>query len=807
MKSSLSFVLSILFFVQAQAGKVSGQVKDVKDLPLAFSSIIVKGTAKGTSANSAGYFSIELTPGSYILVAQHVGYKSVEKNVVISNEDAYVDFGLPEQQYDLGNVVVKNGEDPAYAIIRNAISKKSFYETENKKFTTEVYIKGRLQLRDYPKKFLGQKVNFEDGDTSKKKMIFLSETVARYSVEKPREKVEVVSTKVSGQSDGFGFSSPQIFSFYQNNINLGSLNPRGFISPISDNALNYYRYKFEGSFFENGIMVNRIQVIPKRRYEPLFNGYINIIEESWRIHSVQLKLYKENQMQLADTLIVEQLYVPLNNTWVIKQQTIFPSVKLLGFDGYGSFVQVFDNFDLDPVFPKKFFDNTILKFEDSANKKPQQYWDSIRPVPLIDIEIRDYQKKDSLEQAKKDPKYLDSLDRVRNKINVAALITTGQVFTNEKKKSSVYINGLLNAVSYNTVEGLTLDFNPTYTKRWDDKKRNRLSVTPELHYGFSNKHFNPNLAIGYRYGKKYFNSITISGGRKVYQIDNRNPISAYSNTIGSLLWERNFMKLYEAGVASINYTKGLGEGFTMGAAFEYQDRKPLMNTTDYKWRDLEDRDFTPNIVFAPHQASIASLNLQWQPGSKYIEFPERKINVGSAYPRLNATYTIGIKNLFSSDADFAKWRFGVSQDLNLKLAGRFSYNLAAGGFLSNKSTFLPDYTHYIGNRAAAAAPYLQSFQLMNYYAYSNTAKFYTEDNIEYHLNGLLTNKIPAFKKLNWFLVTGSNFLYINSNTLYGEVFLGLENILKVGRIDFVQSFTKNGWETSGIRFSFAGMIR
>ena len=91
------------------------------------------------------------------------------------------------------------------------------YLKEIKQFTTEVYIKGQMQLRDYPKKFMGQKVDFEDGDTSKQKMLLLSETIAKYSVSEPNQrKIEVVSTKVSGRSNGFGFSSPQIISFYEN---------------------------------------------------------------------------------------------------------------------------------------------------------------------------------------------------------------------------------------------------------------------------------------------------------------------------------------------------------------------------------------------------------------------------------------------------------------------------------------------------------------------------------------------------------------------------------------------------------------
>jgi hypothetical protein len=55
--------------------------------------------------------------------------------------------------------------------------------------------------------------------------------------------------------------------------------------------------------------------------------------------------------------------------------------------------------------------------------------------------------------------------------------------------------------------------------------------------------------------------------------------------------------------------------------------------------------------------------------------------------------------------------------------------------------------------------------------------------IEHHFNGFLTNKIPGFRKLNWYLVAGlSTFHYEKTN--YLEYFVGLENILKNFRIDY-----------------------
>src|SRR3954468_20586160 len=403
-------VVCFLFTLAVAAQKIQGHVPGELGQPLPFSSLTIKGTTNGVVANAEGIFSIDVKPGKYTLICQHIGYFSTEVTVTVDNADVNININLPLQQYNLAGVTVHSGgENPAYAIIRKAIKNRPAYEHEIKALQCDVYIKGRLQLRSHPIRFLGQKVELPD--TAQNQTLFLSETVARYSRQEPdKEKVEVLSTRVSGNSNGYGLSFPQIISFYHNNITVGeNLNPRGFISPIADNALNYYDYKLNGTFYDNGLMINHIRVIPKRKFEPTFNGYINITEDSWRIYSVELTILKEQQMQLLDTLKIDQQYMPVGNTWMVKQQVIYPSMSLFGFSGYGDFVQVYSNFNLDPNFGKKFFDNVIIKYPDSSNKKPVQYWDTIRPVPLQPIEVEDYQRKDSLEAIRQSALYLDSV--------------------------------------------------------------------------------------------------------------------------------------------------------------------------------------------------------------------------------------------------------------------------------------------------------------------------------------------------------------------------------------------------------------
>ena len=61
----------------------------------------------------------------------------------------------------------------------------------------------------------------------------------------------------------------------------------------------------------------------------------------------------------------------------------------------GDFVNVYSEYNLDPHFPKKFFNRVVIKYDTAVNKKPHSYWDSIRPVPLEPEEIKDYKTKDS----------------------------------------------------------------------------------------------------------------------------------------------------------------------------------------------------------------------------------------------------------------------------------------------------------------------------------------------------------------------------------------------------------------------------
>src|SRR5207247_10732436 len=163
--------------------------------------------------------------------------------------------------------------------------------------------------------------------------------------------------------------------------------------------------------------------------------------------------------------------------------------------------------------------------------------------------------------------------------------------------------------------------------------------------------------------------------------------------------------------------------------------------------------------------------------SRYIELSDQKINVGSKWPVFNVEYIKGIDKIFGNDDDLSKWKFTMAHDINFRLKGQFRYRISIGGFIDTSKVQVPDYQHFNGNTSTFATEYLNSFQLLPIYKYSNKARFYSLAHVEYHLNGFLTNKIPGLRKLNWYLVTGVYAFYIDKNTNFHEFLIGFEIIL------------------------------
>jgi len=668
-------------------------------------------------------------------------------------------------------------------------------------------------------------------DSAGKGIVFLSESLTRIAFKKPgKTKLEVLSGRQSGSS-GFGFNFPTFINFYNNNVVVftSQLSPRGFVSPIAEGALNFYRYKYLGSFFEDGKEINQIKVTPKRKFEPLFSGIINITENDWRIHSLDLLVTKESQLQIMDTLTIKQIHVPVGaDIWQTKDQVVNFTFKMFGIEAVGNFLNVYNKYDLNPSFRKNYFNNVVVQYDTAVNKKTKLYWDSVRPVQLEPEEAKDYKIKDSAYEARRDSAYskttIDSLKRKQGNITAKQILLTGFNRSNFDRRRPVSFNWtpIIRGIQYNTVEGLAVEgtlSNRRYLPKWKEQ----LLIQSSARYGFNNGHLNGSLLLSLNKrsftwdeegGSASRHTWTLAGGKRVSQFNKDNPITPLFNTYYTLLDRRNYMKIYENWFGELSYGKRMDNGLAFTAKGLYEDRLPLDNTTDFSFFGSKTKKvFSPNYPFEKldtqftrHQALVLSLDVEYKPGQKYIQFPQGKRPLGSKYPTFQFSYQHGLKDVLGSDVSFDRWRVMAWDDINLKLLGRTRYRLGIGGFLSKKDVFIQDYQHFNGNQLFFASEYLNSFQVAPYYANSTTASFFTFGHWEHHFNGFLTNKIPFFRRLNWFLVGGSNAFFVNKDNNYVEIFAGLENVFRILRVDVVGSYLNGKSGTVALRLGFGGVF-
>jgi len=785
--------LTLFLFVSAlslsaQQLKLGGTIKDTEGQSVPFASVYIKNTTIGTSANVDGVYSLSIEKGTFTIIYKAIGYKALEKEITI-NDNLTEDVVITPETYSLAGVTIDgNAEDPAYEIIRQAIKKRKEHLTEVKAYKADVYIKGVQKLVGAPKKFFGKDIQKTlDLDTNRKGILYLSESTSTFSYERPNKiHEEMVSSKIAGRNNAFSFNkaSDLIINFYDNILLEDKLSARGFVSPISDNAFLYYRYKLLGVSTENGATINKIQIIPRREHDPVFRGTIYITDDSWHLFNADVYLTSNSGINLLDTLNISQQFIKTENTYMPSNINFQFNGNVLGFKFEGYYVGVYSNYNLHPNFPKNYFTGEILKITKAVNKKDSLFWLNNRPIPLTKEESRDYVRKDSIAALKVSKHYLDSLERENNKFGIVKAAITGYTINNRYAQKYYSFDPIYRSIFYNTVEGFALKYGVTYVKRLQDSRY--YSIRPEVRYGFSNKTLTGNISANYYYNPVKRANISISGGSGIYDLNDLGTMSLLGNSINSLLFETNFSKFYKKEFANIGTTRELTNGLQASLTADYARHTNLENSTSFKIKDLKGETFTSNNPFTPdtetplfptYKSLAITASLNYTIDQQYITRPDGKFYQGSKYPVINLTYKKGIKGLFNSDVDYDLVSLEVSQNrISAGLWGYSSFVVGAGKFINNNTVYYPEAKHFRGNNSLLGLPNLRKFLFLDFYLFS-TDRQYLEAHFEHNFSGLLTNKVPLLRKLKLEELVGVNYLSQPVKRNYTEFYFGLQRLI------------------------------
>lgn len=738
--------------------------------PLAFVSVEVKELRTGTITKEDGTYELELDEGKYDLVISMIGYKSrivtvitgktdLQKNIILEDDDSQ---GLLE-------VVIK-GKDRSEEIIRNVIRHKDEIMAASGDYSCRIYIKAIQEDSSFRKK---RKTVVKDSAyvNEDMKRMAMAEVALNYDYASPtRTKEERTGVTKGRKADGLFYLSTTEgdFNFYNNLIKVPSVSEVPILSPVSYSGLIAYKFRMKEIKKEGNKKIYAISVKPRQLSNATVEGEISIEDSTWVIlHTIFS--FPKYHLPEYDFFEVEQDYNFINNTaWMITHQKFSYFSKAGKSKVSGHTTVTYKDFTLNKTFDKKYFGVEVSATAQSAYEKDSTFWQTVRTEPLTKKEVRYIRYKDSIFTATHTKTYLDSVDRIINKITWKKLLFTGLTFSDHEKERNWYISSLVQFYQPFQFGGTRISLFFNYNKTYKSKKA--IVLWNNISYGIRNHDVNGQI----RFTKLY------------------NPFTrAYFN----ITLERNFEYIFQ-GDAWINMLKrsniylkngvGLGHNFeVINGMYLFTDMNVAFrrSVSGYKTNSKVDSlfgdilDNNQAVYFEPYNATYGQIKLQYTPHQRYIREPKEKIILGSKWPTFYTMWRKGIPDLMKSKVNFDYLEFGMNQEIKLGLGGISSYTIRSGAFISRKDLRLVDYKY-----ERQGDPFLflnprEAFQALDS-TFPVFNRFY-EAHYIHEFNGAIINKIPLLKKLQLREVAGAGFLIAPERDLrYVEGFAGIERVFK-----------------------------
>lgn len=794
-------LLSSLAF--AQSTRVRGKITDAKTgeiLPLV--NVFFKGTTVGMTTDFEGEYILETREEVNEIQASFVGY--VTKTVKI-NRGAFnaVDFQLEPQTFDLDEVKVTPGENPAHVILKKVSKNKPKNSPAHfPEYFCQTYTKMELDLTNIKPGFKNKKLQknfgfiFEHMDTSvvtgKAYLpVMISEASADYYFRKsPALSREIVkASRISGIEEDYTLAQftghlHANVNLYDNYIDIFEVR---FASPLSDHGTLYYKYFLVDSMNINGRKTYKIRFHPKSFSTPVLDGEVNIDSTTWALESAHVKMMKGLNINWIRHLVIDNENQLVNDsTWFPKQDKIFAdfsivmsdSSKMVSFLGHR---QVdYSDIRLKPVIPKEVLkmDNDVIIHGDVL-KNDEHYWDTIRPYALSDKEKQIYGMVDSIKNV---PLYQTIYD-------IVTMVLGGYYNT-----KYIEIGPYYKLLSFNEQEGCRFQLGARTTTDFSRKIR----LFGYGAYGTKDQRIKGGGGFDYSFRELPTSRLTVSFKHDVVQLGAG--INAFT----------------EGNILSSIFSRGDNDRLSMvnqlDVSFEQEWRQGFTNTLGVQVRDIFSNSFVPFIkpdgqIMPSIQSTILRLNTRLSKNEIVIRKPFDKYSLGSDYPVIGVDLAAGLKGILGNDYEFYRIVGSINYDLPIAPIGT-SEMVLTGGKIFGKVPY-PLLKLHEGNATYFYDPF--AFSCMNYYEFASDtwlAFFY-----EHHFKGFFLGKIPLMKRLKWrevFIFKGliGTLSDKNNGSLpdtkavllfpegmssvskpYFEAGMGIENIFRLLRIDAIWRLT------------------
>ncbi len=746
--------------------------------PLPFVNVVFNEKGNGFSSGLDGDFKITTNDPILWLKVSYLGYLPQTIEVNAENYNKPFRIGLTKTSYQINEVIVTPGINPAHRIIIAVYNNRNKNNPEN--LASYRYTSYNKLYYNY-NNLVAKKIN-ESGEDSivsgnkftskldsikKKHGFMLIETVTQKEYQSPSNNFEkVIASKVSGFKDpviSFIATQMQSLSFYNEKITILD---KVYLNPISTGSTKKYLFILEDTLFtpdNDTLFVISYRPHKNRNFEGLV-GQLTINSRGYAIQSV----IAEPSINVGILSVkIQQRYervkdstwfpVELNTDFIItypdfvdkkKKESI--SIQMIGIGK--SYLK---DIEINPKLCAKNFSHIETVVDPHAGERKSAYWNLFRKDSLTALELRTYRIIDSIGR-----KY--NLDRIAR--TMESLITG--------RYPLGYLNLNIGQIfSYNQFEGVRLGVGLETSQKVSEY----FTIGGYTAYGYDDKAIKYGGFSELTFSRKHQVRLKYSYMNDVQEVGSYSFVEDNSFLFGG----DNGRKMSIAKMDGIEEQR-VDFSFRFLKAF-----KLYFSAADQKYRYLSGFSYknpATNDTLRGFNQATATFALRISPGEKFMQTSRSIVPLNGAYPIFWVKYIKGL-DAYNGGYEFDKVEIRLDKTYKWRILGKTTFSIDAGRVFGEVPMTLMYFgrANYLGYVTPDAAHSFATMRMNEFISDRFVNLFFKHD----------------FGKLLW--VTGSKkfqpeFVIVN-NISFGDM---SANMLHVVPKDFKTKVPTKGFYEAGI---------
>ncbi len=584
-----------------------------------------------------------------------------------------------------------------------------------------------------------------------------------------------------------------------------------FTSPISRDAIGFYRFYIIDTLSIDGYRCIRLSFVPNNPQDFGFSGDICILDDSsYQVKRCDLTIPKRSDVNFVDDIRIVQEFAKLENgEWVLTTDDMIVEIRLFDFLQKGVVIRNtrMGGHSFSPLSDSMLKDETHTETAHKAKNSSEAFWEAHRPLGLTTSERR----MDEFEENFKNMGGSKILTFI-----VRALVENYIETDRRKEHNKLDIGPVLSTASVNSIDGLRtriggqttahlhphLFFNGYYAHGW--KSKNNYYKT-ELTYSFNRKDYLPH--------EFPMRSITFASAYDICTPTDKFLSTDKDNMFSSIKWDRtDRLVLYNRQQLTIIREEECGLRSTISLKTEKNKAAAGLGLTPYSLRTTELR-----------------AELRYAPGENFVSTKQHRRMINLDAPVFTLSHATGIDGFLGGQYRYNLTEVSFFKRFRAKSWGKVDVSLKAGAQW-NRVPFplliMPaSNVSYIVQR--------DMFGLMSNMEFLTDR--YASAHLSWDLNGKIFNRIPLLRNLKWreclgirtmwgtltdknnpesASKAGGNILMpfpegahaMNPDKPYVEIIAGVHNIFKCLHVEYVRRLTYLDLPTAsrhGVRFKLS----